>query len=91
MRSIWDRKLSEKLKEKSIENMKTLGFVLAEMCYTAIKIVEDKKGIPLKPAEMDSVMDSELNLIVEQNIEDEEWREMIFKMARDKYKIQKSL
>jgi hypothetical protein len=83
---VWDRKPSDKMKKISIENMKKLGIILADMCYTAVKIYEEKKGSPVNSIEMESVMDNELNLIVEQNIEDPKWREMIFEIAREKYK-----
>jgi hypothetical protein len=83
--SAWDRKPSDELKKISIENMKKLAIILADMCYNSVKVYEEKKGIAISPIEMESVMDNELNLIVEQNIEDTEWREMIYKIAREKY------
>jgi hypothetical protein len=85
MINIWDKEPSKEIKNMSIMNMKNLGIILAEMCYIALKAYADKKGDSLTLGEIEQVMDLELYLLVEQNIKDEEWREMIFKIARDKY------
>ena len=89
MGSVWDREPSDKIRKLSIESMKRLGLVLADMCYIALNAYEEKKGRPLKSSEIASVMDNELNLIITQNLEEESWREMIFKMAQNRYHGQK--
>lgn len=85
MGSAWDRKPSERIKKISIENMRRLGIVLSDMCYIALNAYAERKNRPITDGEKIRVMETELNLIIEENIEDESWREMIFKMALDKY------
>jgi hypothetical protein len=90
MINIWDKEPTNKIREMSIKNMTNLGIVLADMCYTALKAFEDKKGDSLNLGEMEQVVDLELYLLVEQNIKNQEWRDLIFKMAREQYYKSKS-
>ena len=65
--------------------MRRLGLVLSDMCYIALNAYEEKKGRPLTSSEILRVMDDELDLVIKQNLEEESWRDMIFKLAQDKY------
>ena len=89
MGGAWDKKLSDKIRKLSIENMRRLGLVLSDMCYIALNAYEEKKGKPLTSNEITRIMDTELDLIITQNLEDEQWRDMIHKMAEEKYHKQK--
>lgn len=85
MGSVWDREPSDKIRDISLENMRRLGLVLSDMCYIALNAYEEKKGRPLTSSEILRVMDDELDLVIKQNLEEESWRDMIFKLAQDKY------
>ena len=88
MGSAWDREPSERIRKIRIEKMRRLGLVLSDMCYIAVNAYAERKKRPITHTEIIRVMETELDLIVEENIEDESWREMIFKMALDKYNKQ---
>lgn len=89
MGTAWDKELSKEMRALSIENMRRLGLVISDMCYIALRAYSEKRSKPLTQAEIFRVMDNELNLIVDENIEEESWREMIFNMALKKFERHK--
>ena len=82
---VWDQKPSKEIKELSIENMRRLVLVLADMCYIALNVFEQNRGRKPSKAEAIKIIENELDLVVEQNIRDDDWREIVHNLAIEKY------
>ena len=85
---VWNRKPSKEIKELTLENMRRLCLILSDMCYVALNAFENSRKRKPTTTEAILIIENEIDLIIEQNIKDEEWREIIYRMAIDKYENQ---